>query len=229
MVVYIVGLETLRSTGAAQFLIYFTGATIILASLIAMRQDNLKARLAYSTISQLAYIILAALIATQWSIVGGGLHMLFHAFGKITLFFCAGAILVSLHYKKVSQLDGVGRQIPVTMLAFLVGTLSIIGLPPTAGLWSKLAIAQGSLQADQWYPIAILMLSSLLNIAYLLPIPFRAFFCQPSASAVDQPDAVVREPIACQLAIGVTALCCIVLFFMSEALTSILQSMFEVY
>lgn len=235
VIIYIFGIETLRNTGAADWLIFYTSITIILASLIAMRKDNLKARLAYSTISQLAYIILAALIATQWSSIGGGLHMITHAFGKITLFFCAGAILVSLHYKKVSQLDGVGKQIPFTMFAFFIGTLSIIGLPPTAGLWSKLAISQGSLEANMWFPIAVLMISSLLNIAYLLPIPFRAFFREASnthalntsdhshSTHASHPDMPMAEPFMCKLAIGITAAMCLILFFAPTFLLNILQ------
>lgn len=220
VVIYTIGSEALRESGSALWLIYFTCGTIILASLIAMSKDNLKARLAYSTISQLAYIILAALIATELSLLGGGLHIITHAFGKITLFFCAGAILVSLHKKYVSELDGVGKQIPLTMVAFLIGTLSIIGLPPTGGTWSKLLIVQGAIDASLWFPVAVLLISSLLNIAYLLPIPIRAFFkplpataSSDTAAAHDTTSTAQSEPLACQLAIIITSLLCLAAFF----------------
>lgn len=240
VVVYIFGLETISSSGIANWLIYICCGTILLASLIAMTKDNLKARLAYSTIGQLSYIILAALLATQESIVGGGLHILSHAFGKITLFFCAGAILVSLHVKNVSDLDGVGKQIPLTMFAFLIGSLSIIGLPPTAGLWSKLSIAIGSLRAEQIFPVAVLMLSSLLNIAYLLPIPIRAFFLKKPAvdlkkqtiGAVDAINSKAAntpklgiEPLACKIAIAITMTSSVLLFFYAGRVTDVLYTL----
>ena len=198
-----------------------------------MTKDNLKARLAYSTIGQLSYIILAAMLATPESIVGGGLHIVTHAFGKITLFFCAGAILVSLHVKNVSDLDGVGKQIPLTMLAFFIGALSIIGLPPTAGLWSKLSIAIGSLDAEHMIPVAILMLSSLLNIAYLLPIPIRAFFRSKAETNQkhnhqNQEHFESRfgiEPMACKIAIGITMTACVALFFYSNYVTKVLYTL----
>lgn len=220
VVIYIFGLETLRESGAANWLIYFSCFTILLASLIAMTKDNLKARLAYSTIGQLSYIILAALIATPESVVGGSLHIVTHAFGKITLFFCAGAILVSLHYKNVSDLDGMGKYVPLTMFAFFIGALSIIGLPPTAGMWSKFSIAAGSLDAGLFIPVGVLMLSSLLNIAYLLPIPVRAFFKPEKQSA--QSDTHHSEPLACKIAITITMLACVVLFFCANKVTDIL-------
>ena len=149
--------------------------TILLASLIAFKQDNLKARLAYSTISQLAYIVLGAAMVTPDAILGGGLHIATHAVGKITLFFCAGAIIVTAHKTEVSQLDGLGKKMPITMAAFLIGSLSIIGLPPTGGSWSKWLLALGAAEQSPVL-VGVLMLSSLLGIGYLLPIPLRAFF-----------------------------------------------------
>ena len=116
---------------------YTAALTIVLASLIAMTQDNLKARLAYSTISQLAYIVLGAALADTHGIVGAGLHIVTHAFGKITLFFCAGAILVAAHKTEISEMDGLGRVMPFTFFAFFIGSLSVIGLPPMGGSWSK--------------------------------------------------------------------------------------------
>jgi len=225
VVIYIIGVNSLSDSSIQTGLIYFTGCTILLASLIAMTKDNLKARLAYSTISQLAYIILAALIATELSLMGGGLHIISHAFGKITLFFCAGAILVSLHKKNVSDLDGVGKKIPITMIAFFIGSLSIIGLPPTGGTWSKLLIAQGSIDASLWFPVAVLLISSLLNIAYLLPIPIRAFFKAENTnnSSSDSGSHHSSEPISCKIAIIITSFACIALFFFPDSIMQALN------
>lgn len=211
VVTYTFGLDILASLSATTFLLYVASLTILLSSAIAMTKDNLKARLAYSTISQLAYIVLAAMLASTIAIQGGGLHIVSHAFGKITLFFCAGAIMVALHKKNISELDGVGRQMPFTMAAFLIGALSIIGLPPGAGLWSKLVIAQGSLQAELLFPVFVLLISSLLNIAYLLPIPVRAFFRKPATESTRP--GLKEAPLPCLLALGVTSSGCILLFF----------------
>ena len=218
VVVYIIGFETLQETGAADFLVIIAAATILIGSCIAMTKDNLKARLAYSTISQLAYIVLAALLANRIAAEGAGLHIVTHAFGKITLFFCAGAIMVALHKKLISDLDGVGRQVPWTMVAFFIGALSIIGLPPLAGVWSKLAISQGAIVAGEVWLLAVLMLSSLLNIAYLLPIPVRAFFAQPS----DAVTGIQEAPWPCLVAIGITSLGCIAFFFYADSVMELL-------
>ena len=217
VIIYIIGVDSLSGNSIQTVLIYFTGFTILLASLIAITKDNLKARLAYSTISQLAYIILAALIATELSLQGGGLHIISHAFGKITLFFCAGAILVSLHKKNVSDLDGVGKKIPITMIAFFIGSLSIIGLPPTGGTWSKLLIVQGAIDASLWFPVAVLLISSLLNIAYLLPIPIRAFFKPEKNSNSHATSHDSSEPLSCKIAIIITSIACITMFLFPDS------------
>ena len=181
-----------------------------------MTRDNLKARLAYSTISQLSYIVAGALLASSLAVTGGAMHIAMHAFGKITLFFCAGAILVAAHKTEISELDGIGRTMPITMTAFLVGSLSIIGLPPTGGTWSKVYLALGSLEGGQLWMLAVLMISSMLNIAYLLPIPIRAFFLEPAAGHTN--DGLREAPLPCLVAITVTAIACIVLFFYPDPL-----------
>ncbi|MCP5152384.1 MAG: monovalent cation/H+ antiporter subunit D family protein [Ectothiorhodospiraceae bacterium] len=208
--VYVFGLDLLSELEAGRWLAYLAGFTIIAASLIAMRKDNLKARLAYSTVSQLSYILLGALLATSASVAGAGMHIVMHAFGKITLFFCAGAIMVATHKTEVSQLAGLGRRMPITMAAFLVGSLSIIGLPPFGGMWSKWFLAAGTLQAGEQVLLGVLMLSSLLNVAYLLPIPAKAFFGKPT----DRSDAggFQEAPMACVAALVLTALGCALLF-----------------
>ena len=214
--VYLFGLETIVSTAASDWLLYVAGATILLASLVAMTKDNLKARLAYSTVSQLGYVVLGALLATELGILGAGMHIATHAFGKITLFFAAGAILVAAHKTEVSELDGLGRRMPLTFAAFTIGALSIIGLPPFAGLWSKWYLALATIETQHLLLLGVLLVSSLLNIAYLLVIPVRAFFSRPDqeGEAVTMKEA----PRACLIAMGVTSGGCIALFFYPDAL-----------
>ncbi|MDH3980122.1 MAG: proton-conducting transporter membrane subunit [Gammaproteobacteria bacterium] len=214
--VYLFGSGLMITLVASHWLQYVAAATILLASLVAMRQDNLKARLAYSTISQLGYVVLGALLANAAGIVGSAMHIATHAFGKITLFFCAGAILVATHKTEVSQMRGLGRRMPITMMAFLIASLSIIGLPPTGGTWSKWYLAIGTLEAGQLALLAVLMISSLLNIAYLLPIPLRAFFSAPSGDNVT--GGTHEAPLFSLAAIIITTLGCLVLFFYPEPL-----------
>ncbi|MBE29696.1 MAG: cation:proton antiporter [Acidiferrobacteraceae bacterium] len=214
--VYVFGLDLLSVTGATTPILWVAVITIISASLVALYQDNLKRRLAYSTISQLSYVVLGAVLANAAGITGAAVHIATHAVGKITLFFCAGAILVAAHKTRVSELDGLGRQMPITMGAFLIASLSIAGLPPMAGLWGKWYLSMGALDAGYGVLVGVLMLSTLLNIAYLLPIPLRAFFKVDR----DAPAGITEAPAACLIAIGVTTTLCLVLFFYP---TSILQ------
>jgi multicomponent Na+:H+ antiporter subunit D len=217
--IYLFGLETITSAMANEGLLYVAGATILLASLVAMTKDNLKARLAYSTVSQLGYIVLGALLATQLGIIGGSMHIAMHAFGKITLFFAAGAIMVAAHKTEVSQLDGLGRRMPLTFAAFTIGALSIIGLPPFGGLWSKWYLALATIETGHWLLLGVLLLSSLLNIAYLLVIPMRAFFNGPR----EEGTVVAEAPGACLLAMAVTSIACVVLFFWPDFLYELAQ------
>jgi len=221
IVTYTFGIDTVSATGAADFLLPIVAFTIIASSLVAFTKDNLKARLAYSTISQLSYIVLAALLATSMAVSGGVLHIVMHAFGKITLFFCAGAIMVALHKTEISDLDGMGRRMPITMGAFFIGALGIIGLPPASGMWSKLLIAGGSLDTGNWLWIMVLMLSTLLNIAYLLPIPLRAFF-RPPREAIDASAGWSEAPFPSLWAIVLTASVCVVLFVYPYPLTELI-------
>ena len=223
--VYIFGIETLASTGANEWLVYVACASLLIASFIALTRDNLKARLAYSTVSQLAYVVVGAALATATGVVGSGLHIATHAAGKITLFFCAGAIYTALHKTEISDMDGIGRKMPVTMIAFLLGSLSIIGLPPFAGTWSKWLLALGALDAGQTFVVAVLMISSLLNVAYLLPIVARAFF-RPLSGKSTGTVKIQEAPIACLIALSVTALLCIALFFYAGAIENLLAGIF---
>ena len=173
---FVFGPETLRTHGLDLILAGFAAATIILASAIAMRQDNLKRRLAYSTVGHLSYIALGAALMSAGALQGGLLHLSAHALMKITLFFCAGAIYVHAHKTEVSQLDGLGRSMPWTFGAFAVGSLGLAGIPPLNGFISKWWLAMGSLEASQSWALAVLLLSGLLNAGYFFPIVVRGFF-----------------------------------------------------
>ena len=228
---FIFGFDTLEGLDMTQFLMYLAAATILIASIVAMRQDNLKRRLAYSTISQLSYIVLGAMLATRLGFIGGGMHIATHAFGKITLFFCAGSILVATHKTEISQMRGLGRDMPFTMAAFLIGSLSVIGLPPFGGLWSKWYLALGALDADEILMLAVLMVSSILNVAYLLPIAIRGFFSDPDSSVnngeLDKVPVKLHEaPPSCVAAQSFTATGTLVLFFYSEPIYLLLNSIF---
>jgi len=214
--VFIFGIDLLAVLPTTQFLLYLAGASVLLASLVAMRQDNLKARLAYSTVSQLGYVTLGALLATSAGVIGSSMHIAMHAFGKITLFFCAGAILVAAHKSKVSEMHGLGRQMPITMAAFFIASLSIIGVPPAGGTWSKWFLLMGAMEAEQWILMAVLMISSLLNIAYLLPISFRAFF--PGAGSPPVNAEIKEAPLPSLIALCVTTAGCVVLFVYPQPL-----------
>ncbi len=212
--VYVFGIDLLADIGATRWIAYLAGATIILASLVAMRKDNLKARLAYSTVSQLSYVVLGAVLANAWGVIGGGMHIAMHAFGKITLFFCAGAILVAAHKTEVSELAGIGRRMPITMVAFLLGTLSIIGLPPLGGTWSKWYLMLGTMEAGELVLLGVLIVSTLLNIVYLMPIPVRAFFgtAQHEAGAGHAGAGLREAPLTCVVALVITAAGSLALF-----------------
>lgn len=223
--IYLFGIETLTLSGASEWIAYVAGATILIASMVAMTKDNLKARLAYSTISQLSYIVLGAMLVTPLGIIGAGMHIVMHAFGKITLFFCAGAIMVASHKTEVSQMRGMGKAMPITFGAFLIGALSIIGLPPFGGMWSKWYLAMGTLDQGQIALLAVLMISSLLNIAYLLPIPIRAFFSKPLEDDPHPPTGFKEAPWPMLLALVITSLGCIVLFFNPDPLFKLMSQL----
>ena len=227
--VFIFGIDLLDKLPSTQFLLYLAGASILLASLVAMRQDNLKARLAYSTVSQLGYITLGALLASTSGVIGSSMHIATHAFGKITLFFCAGAILVAAHKSKISEMRGLGRQMPITMAAFFIASLGIIGVPPTGGTWSKWYLLMGTMEAEQWILMTVLMISSLLNIAYLLPIPIRAFFPGDTAPSSDiTSNFTIKEaPLPSLIALSVTCVASVILFVYPQPLYELATSILE--
>jgi multicomponent Na+:H+ antiporter subunit D len=216
VIIYIFGIDFLRSTGASLWLMYVAAATTLIASVIALKKDNLKARLAYSTVSQLSYIVLGGALANSWGVIGGGMHIAMHAFGKITLFFCAGAIYVATNKTEVSEMRGIGRAMPVTTVAFLLGALSIIGLPPFGGTWSKWFLALGAAEDHQVILVAALMISSLLNIAYLIPVVVRGFFSVPGGTRFRE------APLFCVVPLSVTAVGSLALFFFADQIYRLL-------
>ena len=237
VIVYIFGIDFLAQAASGNWLLYVSGFTIVAASVVALRSDNLKRRLAYSTISQLSYVIMAAAILTPLSVMGAALHITAHAFGKITLFFCAGSILVASHKTLVSELDGIGRRMPWTMTAFAIGALSMVGLPPTVGFVSKWYILRAAMEAEQTFAVAVIVLSTLLNAAYFLPIVYAAFFreakAQPTTVGGGAHGAETADhgnpgnhgphrkergeaPVAVVLALTVTAAGTLILFFFAD-------------
>lgn len=224
VIVYLFGTDFLQRTGYADWLMYVAAASLLLASCIALAQDNLKARLAYSTVSQLAYVVLGAALLAPAGVVGAAMHIATHAMGKITLFFCAGAIYVASGKTEISEMDGIGRLMPVTLTAFLIGSLSVIGLPPFGGAWSKYMLTLGALEAGHIVFVAVLMISSLLNVAYLMPVVARGFFAgAPSAGqGAGQGNSIKEAPMLCVVPLCVTALGCLLLFVFADELYSLL-------
>jgi len=215
--IYIFGIDFLAEVPATRWLMYVAAATILLAALVALRQDNLKLRLAWSTVSQLSYIVLCALLVTPLGIVGGALHIVMHAFAKITLFFCAGAILVATHKTRISEMNGLGRRMPWTMAAFTVGALSMIGVPPMAGFISKWYILLAAIEVQQMFAVGVIMVGTLLNAAYFLPIVYAAFFRTAESSPEDgNKEAHGEAPLMLLLAITVTATGTVALFFFPD-------------
>ncbi|MDR9413159.1 MAG: monovalent cation/H+ antiporter subunit D family protein [Spiribacter salinus] len=223
VVLYIFGLDYVVTLVTQPVMLYLAVFTMIAASLVALHQDNLKSRLAYSTVSQLAYIVTGALLATELSALGGGLHMLMHGFGKITLFFCAGAIYVASGINTVSGMNGLARRMPLTMLAFFIGALCVIGLPPTGGFWSKWYLVNGAWLAEHYVIVAAFVLSTLLNIAYLLPPVMRAFLKPLPEGDSAAPVRIQEAPALCLIPLLVTAAGTLVLFVLADPALQMLK------
>jgi multicomponent Na+:H+ antiporter subunit D len=223
VVVYIFGADYMQTLPAADVLAWVAGGSIVVASIFAFTKDNLKARLAYSTVSQLSYITLGAMLASPLALLGAALQIVMHAYGKITLFMTAGGIYTGAKKSEISQLDGLGRYMPVTFAAFTIGALSIIGVPPFGGVWPKVFLMEGAAEGGQPWLIVMLIGSTLLNIGYLLPIVIRGFFKpkpEPSPMRPGQPPALAW--IAPLITAGGT----IVLFFAIGPLIDFLSPVF---
>ncbi len=176
VVAFVFGPVLMRQFGLNIILMVFAGFTILVGSLLALKQDNLKRRLAYSTIAHLSYIVLGAGLVGSTALIGGMLHIAFHATMKITLFFCAGAIYVNLNRENISDLNGIGKVMPWTMGAFAVGSIGLSGIPPVNGFISKWYLGAGAIESGYVIFLVVLVLSGILNAAYFFPIVHRAFF-----------------------------------------------------
>ena len=225
---YVFGLDLLGETGASQPIAWIAGGTVILASIIALGQDNLKRRLAYSTISQLSYVVMAAALATPLAIIGAALHILAHAVSKITLFFAAGSIYTAHHLTEVSQLDGLGRRMPLTFMAFLIGTVSLVGLPPLVGVWSKWWMGLGAAETGDYWAIAVLMIAGLLKVVYLLSIVARGFFLPLPGQNPNAPVTRAEAPLPILIALTITSALTILFFFAIDPVESLLLPILEV-
>jgi multicomponent Na+:H+ antiporter subunit D len=218
IIVYIFGIDTLQSLVqhhglAFGWLFYAAALTVVLASLIALRQDSIKRMLAYSTVSQLATIIMAASLFTPKAITAAMLHLIVHAFSKITLFFAAGSLYTSGHISTIRDINGAGRTMRLTLLAFTLGSLSLIGIPPAAGFISKYYLLDAALDAQAFTAIAVIILSSLLNAAYLLPLIVRAFWGVDDSNRRYSP-----QPLSMKLALVILCAAIIVVFLFSQTI-----------
>jgi multicomponent Na+:H+ antiporter subunit D len=188
---FIFGPLTMGELGADQLALVAASVTIVVASLLALGQDNLKARLAFSTVSQLSYIVLGGALLTYNGALGGIAHITNHAVSKITLFLCAGSIYVSTRKTEISQMSGLARRMPWTMAAFALASLSIVGIPLTSGFVSKWNLALGTVERHDFVLLGVLLLGSLLSAAYLGPVVYRAYFGRESPA--DRENGDVRE------------------------------------
>ena len=185
---FVFGRDVMREIGADQLALVVASVTILVGSLLALGQDNLKARLAFSTVSQLAYIMLGAALLNSSGVLGGIAHITNHAVSKITLFLCAGSIYASTHKTEISQLSGLAKRMPWTMAAFAIASLSIVGIPPTCGFISKWYLAFGAVQLESFAVLGVLLVSSILSAAYLGPIVYKAYF-----EEAPEPQEEIRE------------------------------------
>jgi multicomponent Na+:H+ antiporter subunit D len=222
--VYIFGIDFLRTQGSADWLLYAAGFTMVAASVVALRQANLKRLLAYSTVAQLSYVSLAAALFRPVAETGAALHILTHGLGKITLFFAAGSIYSAAKKTEISQLDGIGRRMPWTSAAFAVGALAMIGLPPTAGFVSKWQILVGSLQAGQHFAVVVIILSTALTSAYFVPILHRLWF-RPETTLPQLNHGEAPLPIV--IALTATALLTVAFFFLHPPVLEFAWQMFR--
>ena len=208
IIVYIFGIDFLFDAPSSQWLLYAAAFTIITASLVALRQTNIKRLLAYSTIAQLSYVVMAAAILKPLAEVGAAIHMVAHAFGKITLFFAAGAIYVASKKTEIAQLRGIGRRMPWTMAAFTIGALSMIGVPPTGGFVSKWYILAADFEANNLVAVFTIIASTVLNAAYFLPILYMVWFEREKEGGKEHGEA----PFMAVLALCITAMLTLAFF-----------------
>ncbi|MEK6795157.1 MAG: monovalent cation/H+ antiporter subunit D family protein [Spirochaetota bacterium] len=223
VMLYVFGTDTMQAFNLGIPTAYCVSITILAASVIALSKDDLKARLAYSTVSQLAYVILGAALLTTAGISGGILQIASHAFAKITLFFCAGAIFVATHRRKISELNGLGRVMPFTFAAFAIASLSMIGVPPAGGFAVKWQLLIGTMAAGQPILLAVLLVSTLLNAAYFVPIVVRAFFGKPA----EAPNGLREADLRMVIPLSITALLSLALGLYPDIFTPFLKAVLQ--
>ncbi|WIF95854.1 proton-conducting transporter membrane subunit [Caminicella sporogenes] len=193
---FIFGSDVLKKIHGNYYISILVILTILMGSLLALHQDNLKKRLAYSTVSQLGYILLGIVLLNQNSLTGSLLHLVNHAVIKITLFFCVGAIYFKTGKKYIHEIRGIGKEMPITMWCFAISSISLIGIPPTNGFVSKWYLALGGLGENKAVFVIILLLSALLTAGYLLPIVITAFFPGEEKNILKkEPDLSMLIPI----------------------------------
>lgn len=214
VMLYVFGVDTMDRVHLGLPTAYFVSITILVGSIIALSKDNLKARLAYSTVSQLSYVILGVALLTPTGIEGGLVHIAIHAFAKITLFFCAGAIYVATHKKNISEMSGLGRVMPWTFGAFALASLSMIGAPPVGGFISKLYLLVGALDAGSIGILLVLISSTVLNTAYFVPIIYQGFFGKPSEA--DAAHHHGEAPLAMVIPLCITAAISVLIGFFPD-------------
>ncbi len=185
MIGFVFGPDVMTGMSAAAVVTALCGVTIIAGSLLALRQDQLKRRLAYSTIVQLSFIVLGAMLMTPLAMTGSVLHLVNHGLAKITLFLCAGAIIATNHVDRISQMKGLAHRMPWTFGAFTVASLGLIGVPGLCGFVSKLYLIRGAWQSSEVLYLLILLVASLFTAAYLLPVIYTAYFEQPDPADAD--------------------------------------------
>ena len=219
----IFGVDLLSDFNLGVVVMTIASVTILLASCIALSQDELKRRLAYSTISQLSYIIFGVALLSPQGLLGGVIHIAMHAFGKITLFFCAGAIFVATGKKYISQMEGLGKKMPFTFAAFFIGSLGVIGLPPAGGFYSKWNLILGTLEAQQTIFMLVLLVSSFLNAFYFLPIVYKGFFGKSEEEEKGIPVKIKEANLCLLIPLMITAIISIVLFFYPTVFVNLIK------
>ncbi|MCD4677880.1 MAG: monovalent cation/H+ antiporter subunit D family protein [Desulfobacula sp.] len=219
----IFGVDLLSDFNLGVVVMTIASVTILLASCIALSQDELKRRLAYSTISQLSYIIFGVALLSPQGLLGGVIHIAMHAFGKITLFFCAGAIFVATGKKYISQMEGLGKKMPFTFAAFFIGSLGVIGLPPAGGFYSKWNLILGTLEAQQTIFMVVLLVSSFLNAFYFLPIVYKGFFGKSEEEEKGIPVKIQEANLCLLIPLMITAIISIVLFFYPTVFVNLIK------
>jgi len=201
LVIDVFGVPQMQSLHLGDYTAIIASITILASSAYALTQDNLKMRLAYSTVSQLSYIVLGVALLSVSGITGGIIHIVNHAFTKITLFF-SGSIYVASHKTNISEMSGIARKMPWTIAAFAIGSLSIIGVPLFAGFITKWNLAVGTIETKSWVLLGVILTSSLLNAAYFAPVVYKAVFGTPPA---DGHEGVSEAPYKVLIPLLITA------------------------